>query len=207
MAPIVLADLGDITGGGAPGDATYLIKALIDNGIENAAIAYLWDPFAAATACKAGEGARLRLRLGGKACECSGRPLDLDVEVVRALEDYTFEDIDGSTTSMGDVAVVRAYGIDIVLNSVRTTALHSRRFEDVGIDPLAKKVLVVKSANNFYAGFEEIAAEVLYVDTPGLTGGDITELPFTKIRRPMWPFDEDPFAEGSGEKPTACFSY
>ena len=69
-------------------------------------------------------------------------------------------------------------------------------------------MLVVKSANNFYAGFEEIAAEVLYVDTPGLTGGDITELPFTKIRRPMWPFDDDPFAEptarrveSSGEKP------
>ena len=201
-APIVVADMGDITGGGAMGDATYVLQAFIENGIDNAAIAYIWDAFAASTACKAGKGATLRMRIGGKASEYSGEPLDLDVEVVGAYPESSYEDVDGSTGSMGDVAVVRAHGIDVVLNSVRTTALSYHRFEDVGIDPLSKKVLVVKSANNFYAGFEEIAAEVLYLDTPGLTGGDITELPFTKIRRPKWPFDENPFAEGSGEKPT-----
>ncbi len=194
-APIVVADMGDITGGGAMGDATYVLQAFIESGIDNAAIAYIWDPFAASTACKAGAGARLRMRIGGKTSEYSGNPLDLDVEVVGVYPNFSFEDVDGSSGSMGDVAVVRAHGIDIVLNSVRTTALSHHRFEEVDIDPLSKKVLVVKSANNFYAGFEEIAAEVLYLDSPGLTGGDITELEFTKIERPMWPFDEGPFSD------------
>ena len=42
--PILLADTSDQTGGGAPGDTTYMIKAFLDAGIRDAVYAPLWDP-------------------------------------------------------------------------------------------------------------------------------------------------------------------
>jgi microcystin degradation protein MlrC len=172
-APIVVADTGDVTGGGAPGDATYILQAFLENGIEGAAFAYIWDPEAAAAAIEAGEGARVRLRIGGKACGYSGNTLDLEVEVVKTLGE----------SPLGLAAVVRADGVEIILISERTSAYDYHHFENAGIDPRARKVLVVKSANQFYAGFEEIAAEVLYAGAPGLTG-NLKQFEFTRIDRP-----------------------
>src|SRR4029077_14643484 len=55
-SPVVLADVSDNPGGGAPGDSTFIIRALLNRGIENAAIACIWDPIAVALAMEAGEG-------------------------------------------------------------------------------------------------------------------------------------------------------
>jgi microcystin degradation protein MlrC len=104
--------------------------------------------------------------------------------VVKAFDDET----------LGAAAVVRTKGVEIILITRRTSAYDYHHFERAGIDPRARKVLVVKSANQFYAGFEEIAAEVLYVGSPGITG-DLRQFEFTSIDRPKWPFDEDPWAE------------
>jgi microcystin degradation protein MlrC len=59
----------------------------------------------------------------------------------------------------------------------------------MGIDPGARKLLVVKSTNHFRAEFERIAAEILYVAPPNV----FTNVPFTRIRRPKWPLDPDIF--------------
>ena len=67
--------------GGSPGDATYVLKALIDAGIDRIAAGVFIDPLAVRCAIDAGLGARLTMRIGGKACPLSGPPLDLDVTV------------------------------------------------------------------------------------------------------------------------------
>ena len=43
-------------------------------------------------------------------------------------------------------------------------------FSNLGCDPLAQDILIVKSTNHFFPAFDAIASEVLYVDT-GLTHG------------------------------------
>ena len=50
--PCIVADYSDMPGGGAPGDATFFLKGLIDLGIDNSIIAALWDPGAVAIALK-----------------------------------------------------------------------------------------------------------------------------------------------------------
>ena len=44
--PIVLADVADNAGGGAPGDSTYVLRALLERGIENAVTGTYYDPMA-----------------------------------------------------------------------------------------------------------------------------------------------------------------
>ena len=189
--PLIVADAADMPGGGAPGDATFLLRGMIEQNIMDVAIAYQWDPMAVDVALKAGEGARLPMRIGGKSGPSAGAPLDVEVEVLRTFEDLQVELAD-RTDLVGPAAVVRAHGIDIALETRRTPAWDWKHFEALGLDPRKRKYLVVKSANNHYAGFEEIAGDYIYISGPGACNMRITDTQFTHIQRPKWPFDENP---------------
>jgi len=191
--PVVLADSADNSGGGAGSDATFVLRALLDQGAESAAVGPIWDPVAVRIAMEAGEGASLDLRIGGKLGPRSGDPLDLRVRVGGICREAT-QAFGASKNMLGDCVAVHGEGLDLVLNTKRTQAFSPELFTNVGIDPRAKQVVVVKSSQHFYAGFAPLAAEVLYLDGPGTVSNDITALPYHRIRRPLWPFDPDPLA-------------
>ena len=77
--PVILADMADNPGGGAPGDNTAILRRLVERGLGDAAVGYLWDPLAVEICRSAGIGARLELRIGGKAGRVSGDPIDLEI--------------------------------------------------------------------------------------------------------------------------------
>ena len=64
--PMVLADVSDNAGGGAASNSTFILKALLDRKVKDAAIGMIWDPGAVKLAFEVGEGAELDIRLGGK---------------------------------------------------------------------------------------------------------------------------------------------
>jgi microcystin degradation protein MlrC len=191
--PILLADMADNAGGGAPSDSTYLLRAMLDRGMRDAAVGCVWDPGAVALAFEAGKGARLRLRVGGKVGAISGDPIDLDATVTRVVRDAVQDGL-GAKVGMGDSAAIHAGGIDIVLISKRTQAFTPSAFTSVGIDPAAKRYVVVKSMNHFRAGFEPIAKAILYVAAPGCIDFDYTRIAYTRLRRPIYPLDTDAWA-------------
>ena len=55
---VVVADTADNAGGGAPGDNTSLLKAMLARGVGAAALGAIWDPIAVAACADAGVGAR-----------------------------------------------------------------------------------------------------------------------------------------------------
>jgi microcystin degradation protein MlrC len=193
--PVIVADAADMPGGGAPGDATFLLRSLIEQGITDVAVAYQWDPMAVEIALKAGKGAKLPLRIGGKSGPTAGEPLDVDVEVIATFDDLQVQLLD-RVESVGPVAVVRTSGIDIALETRRTPVWEWAHFEALGLKPTTRKFLVVKSANNHYAGFKEIAGDYIYVSAPGACNMRITDTKYEHIQRPKWPFDDSPHAEG-----------
>jgi len=192
--PIVLADMADNAGGGAPSDSTFILRAMLQRSMGNAVLGCIWDPGAVALAFEVGEGARLRLRVGGKLGPISGDPLDLDATVTRVAR-QAWQDYLGARNDMGDCAAIRVEGanggIDIVLNSKRTQTFTPSAFTAVGIDPAAKRYVVVKSMNHFRAGFEPIAKAILYVAAPGAIDFDYRRIPYRNVRRPIHPLDAD----------------
>jgi microcystin degradation protein MlrC len=186
--PIVLADMADNAGGGAPSDSTFLLRAMLDRGMGNAALGCIWDPGAVALAFEAGEGARLKLRVGGKLGPMSGDPIDLDATVT-CLRRGAMQEGLGAKVSMGDSAAVRAGGIDIVLISTRTQPFSPTAFTALGINPAERRYVVVKSMNHFRAGFEPIAKAILYVAAPGAIDFDYRRIPYNRLRRPIYPLD------------------
>ena len=192
--PVVVADSPDNPGGGAPGDATFVLAALLARGIGNVALGPFWDPQAVRFCHDAGQGARLALRIGGKTGPMSGEPVDVLAEV-RHLARGATQRFGDATWAMGDVAVIRVGGIDIVLNSVRTQAFGTDLFTGNGVTLTDKKLIVVKSSQHFHAAFAPLAKAVLHIGGPGAIATDLAALPYRKARRPLWPLDPDPLGE------------
>lgn len=188
---IVVADMADNAGGGAPSDSTFILRAFLDAGIEGALFGLIWDPESIELAFVAGEGATLKLRIGGKNGPFSGEPIALEVTVNSLRESASQPHIaDGYPVKLGRTAVVEARGVRIVLNDVRQQPFHPEAFITAGVDPWDMRIVVVKSSYHFYAGFGERARQVIYVDTPGLLNNDPAARPYTRITRPLWPLDD-----------------
>jgi microcystin degradation protein MlrC len=192
---IVLADFADNPGGGGYGDATGLLGAMIEAGLENAAFATIYDPEAAAICHEAGAGAEVSLKLGGKVDPKLGAPLDVQGTVVSLANGSLKLDgpmAKGLGIEMGPTAVLRVGGIDIVVASGRFQALDQQYFKHAGIEPAQKSVLAVKSAQHFRAAFAPIARDIIVVDSGGgLTSNDYRAFTYARVRRPVYPLDLD----------------
>ncbi len=157
---VVIADTTDNAGGGAAADSTFLLRALLDREVENAALGLLYDPMAVDFAMKAGVGATLPLRIGGKTGPLSGDPLDVEARVT-ALRDDARQSMFGAPSALGRAAAVRIAGVDVVLNSARQQTFDPACFTELGIDPWSRRIVVVKSAQHFWAAFAPFATEII----------------------------------------------
>jgi microcystin degradation protein MlrC len=187
--PVVMADPADNAGGGAPSDNTSILRRLIERRVDNVAIGPIWDPIAVRLCFDAGLGAAFPLRFGGKIGPASGQPVDAMVTVTGLARDC-WQSFGPTQVPLGDCACVKVDGVDVVLISNRTQALGLELFRNVGVEPTAKKLVVVKSTNHFMAAFGPIAKQVLYIDTDGPIPRDYRKIPYTRVQRPIWPLDQ-----------------
>jgi len=192
--PVVLADVADNAGGGAPSDATFLLRRLLERGVRDAAVGCFWDPLAVRFCAEAGPGATFDLRLGGKCGPVSGDPLDLRVRVRRVVPRLLQTGLSGGQADFGEAAWIEAEGIDIVVTALRSQTFAPDAFGNLGLDVRGRRLVVVKSTQHFYAAFAPIARDILYVATPGAIAPDFARIPYTQRTTPYWPRVADPFA-------------
>ena len=193
--PIVLADTADNPGGGAPGDATFILEQALSRKIDDVVSGVYWDPESIARCRSAGKGATLDLTLGGKTGAVSGNPVNLKVTVREMLEDYSQPDTDGGRQRVGNLAWVSLgdaslANVNIVISEYRRQTLHPEIFTALGIDLSVMKLIVVKSSQHFHAGFAPLAEKIFYVTSPGTLNFDFANIPYRKFTRPYWPRHE-----------------
>lgn len=192
--PVVIADMWDNPGGGTAGDATVVLAELLAQGATDVAIGTIWDPVAVQICMAAGEGATIPLRFGAKSAPGTGNPVDGHVEVVRLVRNAEMRFGD-SIAPFGDAAHIRLAGIDIILNTIRAQSYDPSLFTALGIDPLSKRVLVIKSTNHFYAAFSKIAADILYCSAGTPYPNNPATNPYQRVRKDIWPRMQNPFAD------------
>lgn len=188
---VVLADVSDNPGGGAPGDSIVLLEKVIAAAVP-ACVGPLWDPAAVAAAHDAGIGARLRLRLGSRGGIGAGPPPELELEVI-GLADEARQTWAGTSMSLGRACALRCGQVEIAVTSIRDQAYGPDLFRAVQIDPLAHRLVVVKSAQHFTAGFAPIADAIVLASGGGPLETDFRRIPYRHVRRPLWPLDPSPF--------------
>jgi microcystin degradation protein MlrC len=197
----VLGDFADNPGGGAPGDSSYALRALLDRGWDNIAIGAFHDPEAARLCCDAGPGATIRLRLGGKLGPESGDPVDLEAEILATSEEHGCTAF-GMHAPFGRSAAIRAHGIDILVVTTRAQLYGIDGFTDLGISVEDKRLVIVKSSNHYAASFAPLADRLWHVATPGAMSLDFASIPYQRLDRPMFPIVDDPWAIGDAPRAT-----
>ena len=201
--PVVVNDTADNPGGGSPGDATHVLRALIEANPERACFGYIFDPEVAAQAHEAGPGSTINVMLGGKHDDVHGEPLQLRV-YVKSLTDgrfvHTSPMLAGVMANYGAMARLQVggnEGLDVLVGSARSQVFDEDVFKLHGIDVREYDLVVLKSSQHFRAGFTEIATEILTADSPGLTTLRVENFEHPRVDGPRWPID--PHAEWSAE--------
>jgi microcystin degradation protein MlrC len=191
--PVCLLDMGDNVGGGSPGDGTFLAAAIHQRKIPKSFVC-ICDPEAVAQAQAAGEWGSCQFRVGGKADDRHGHPLDCEATVV-GLFDGRFEEPQprhGGFTQMdqGPTAVIRTDDqLTIMLTSRRTPPFSLRQLTAHGILPQEFHLLIAKGVSAPIAAYKEVCKHFIRVNTPGCTTADIEHLDYMNRRRPMFPWE------------------
>jgi microcystin degradation protein MlrC len=194
--PVLLLDHADNVGSGGTEDVMTVIEEVRRQGLEDVAVAAVWDPAAVARMQAAGVGATLTLQLGGKSDMPSlgleGRPLEIGGQV-RALSDGTWvvrgPMYTGVRVCTGPTAVLEAEGMKIVVVSRHHEPWDRGIFTSVGIDPARTRYLILKSRIHYRAGFAPLAKATITCDGVGVTTSDNARLSYQNLRRPIYPLD------------------
>jgi microcystin degradation protein MlrC len=193
--PIVVADYADNPGGGAYGDSTALLQALLDVGIQNACFGPMVDAEVVQKLRQYQIGDTVTIDLGGKTdARFGGAPLAVQC-TLRMLSDGNYIGsgamIGGLARSWGPTAVIVVDGIEILVTTQRTQILDLEQFKAFGIEPEKKRVIALKSMQHFRAEFEPIAGKVIVCDSGALCTMDYARLPYKRMPRPIFPLDAD----------------
>ncbi|MBI3944746.1 MAG: M81 family metallopeptidase [Armatimonadetes bacterium] len=193
--PIILADIADSGAGGTAGDGTEVLRVLLQLGARSAAVCSISDPEAIERCIAAGVGTVISMMVGGKRDKLHGEPVEITGKV-RLIHEGSFirkgPQKTGQVQTVGRAVVLEIGGIggiELMLTEHRAHPNDLEYFRAFGIEPLDRKMLVLKSAAHFRAAFEPIAKEVIDVDAPGITSPDLARFPFQHIRRPIFPLD------------------
>ena len=186
--PVTIADMWDNPGGGTAGDATILLAEAMARGLDSIAFGSIWDPVAVQLCHVAGEGARMQLRLGAKSAPETGAPIDADVKILRNIKNAE-QRFGESYVPIGDASLIRIGGIEVILNSTRAQCFDTSLFSNFGIDPAARKILVVKSTNHFHESFAKVSPLILYCAAGRPYPNDPRVTPYRKAPRNIWPIN------------------
>jgi microcystin degradation protein MlrC len=191
--PIVLADVADNPGGGAPGDGTEILRELLKKKAKNVGVACIKDPEAVEEAIKIGVKGTLSMKIGAKTDRFHGEPVMVS-GVIRTITDGLFIHkamAVGVPADIGRTVVIDVDGVEIILTEKSHAPNDPEIYRRNGIEPTDKKILVLKSRGHFRAAYEPFSTEVIEVDAPGLTTPNLNWFKYHNIPRPIWPFDLD----------------
>ncbi len=196
--PILLVEPSDNIGGGAPGDCTDILRAMLKADVQGGGV-ILNDPAAVQALHAAPIGGRITLPLGGRGSRLDLGPVTLEVEKLSQSDgNFTLEDrhshMAGSAgiyIAMGPTAVVRHRGITIMLTTHKTAPFDLGQWRSQGINPEELRVIGVKAAVAHRQAYDGIMSETHTVTTRGPCSSDSRSFPYTRLRRPVFPLDLD----------------
>ncbi|HZQ73373.1 MAG TPA: M81 family metallopeptidase [Burkholderiales bacterium] len=194
--PVVLLDHYDNCASGGTMDTMTVLAAILEARLEEAAAFAVCDPAAVKRMSEAGTGASVTLELGGKSDMPSvglkAQPLQVSGKVQRLVEGRFRNEGPmgrGELMDMGPSAVLDTGRVEIVVISRQVEPFDIAAWRHLGIDPAAKRYVMLKSRVHWRAGLGEIAKAVVECAGTGVCTSDYSQLNFRRVRRPVYPLD------------------
>ncbi|MDP6708727.1 MAG: M81 family metallopeptidase [Alphaproteobacteria bacterium] len=194
--PVVLLDHYDNAASGGTMDTMTVLKGILDAGLDDVAAFAIHDPDAVQEMIAAGVGAEVMVSLGGKldmpSIRRTGEPLEVTGRV-KLISDGRYRNrgpaSKGILMDMGPTVVLDTGKVEIVVISRHQEPNDLGCFLSLGIDPLEKTYLMLKSRIHYRAGFKPIAKQVIECAGVGVCTSDYSMLDFKNVRRPIYPLD------------------
>ena len=180
-APTVfLSDSGDNITAGAAGDCPYVLERLLAYAVPKSLYAGMADAAAVAACFSAGQGAQLKLSIGGKLDPIHGQPLAVS-GIIKKLHD---------SPGSGRQVILTVDQVDVILSERRIAFTSLAQFTALGINPLDYKIVCLK-LGYLFPDFQRIAPLAIMALSPGAVNALPETLPFHKLNRPIYPFDPE----------------
>ncbi len=177
---VFLTDSGDNVTASTPGDLPLVLRHLIERKVSSAVVACINDAAAVKRCVEAGEGKKIRLSIGATIDKRYGPPLETDAEVLRIVQP--------------GMVLIKTGSVEVVLTDGPATFRDPSQFEACGINPLERKIVVTKMGY-LYPGLTQIAPRHIMLLTPGAGDMRIEKLPYSRLRRPIYPLERDTLFE------------
>lgn len=174
---VFLTDSGDNVTASTPGDLPIVLRHLVERKVKDAIVAGINDAPAVNRCFEAGEGKSLSLSIGATIEKRFGPPVEAEARVVRLIKNPR-------------MAVVRIGNVEVILANGPMAFTDPSQFVPCGIDPLSRKIVVVKEGYLF-PGLTRIAPRYIMLLTPGAGDMRIEHLTYTRRRKPVFPFEPD----------------
>jgi microcystin degradation protein MlrC len=194
--PIVLLDHYDNCASGGTMDTTAVLAEIMRLGLEGVAAFAIYDPEAVQQAIAAGIGAQVALSIGGKiampAIPADSPPLAVR-GTVKTISNGHYRNrgpmARGVQMDMGAAVVLDTGAVEIVLISRHVEPSDLNCLLALGIDPMQKRYVMLKSRIHWRAGLGKLATAVVECAGVGVCTSDYGQLRFRKVRRPIYPLD------------------
>jgi len=181
----MICDLSDANGAGAPGESTWMLKALMEEGPDlvsyiplrdSEAVAQLWDTPLNQT---------VTLMVGGKLDKIYNQPYKFTGQVIskgHLTEPWSRPNM--------RVVVLKNQGVNLILTEAGVGVYYPKFFADLGLDLWKADVVVVKNLFPFRFNFLKYNRKTINVISPGTTNIDVFQIKYKNISRPVYPLDQ-----------------
>jgi len=176
---VVFCDVSDAVGAGAPGENTWILKSLLEEGPELTSYLFIRDAEAARKAFSHGIGDDLKLVVGGKLDTIYNRPVAFSGRLTAK-----------TSGPLGKTAIVLHRGIHLIITELPSSAWSPSAFTDLGLSLWKADIVVVKNLFPFRYRFLLYNRKTVNVMSSGTTDIDVFSLKYTNIPRPIYPLDK-----------------
>lgn len=190
---VVLSDAADNTSGGATGDSVEVLRHILDRELDIRAALVVCDEPACDKAMELGEGAEAEFTVGGTLDPRFYKPLTHMAKVIKICDPivtFTTHIRKGLTTNFGKAAILRMRNTDVIVCKYPQANFYQEQFTGFGLKLEDYDMVQVKSSLAYVDRFKDVTSQMYNVATPGSCTSDLISLNFTRIPRPMYPFDD-----------------
>ncbi|MCH2361302.1 MAG: M81 family metallopeptidase [Pirellulales bacterium] len=191
---VVLVETSDCCGGGAAGDSVQLLPHLMALPADIHSVIPVVDAHVAAECHKHSVGDEIMIEIGFRHDPDWGDPVPVCGTIIQ-LNDGVFTYRGGiwdrCEGHMGSSAVIKVGGVHVCVATHPTYEWCGEQYDAFEIDVSQMKIIVAKNPMNYGMAFSDYSDLMMVLDTRGPTPATCRHLPFQRITRPAFPWQDD----------------
>lgn len=184
MGTTIFCDMSDCIGIGAPGENTWILKALMEEGPDLVSYIPIRDGQAVKELWETSLNQTVTLTVGGKLDKIYNRPYEFTGQII-------FKgNARGSIKTSLRAVVLKNKGVHMILTEFSDAIYSPIYFTSLGLNLWIADVVVVKNLFPFRFRFLKYNRKTFNVISPGLTNIDVFQIKYKNITRPLYPLDK-----------------